>query len=248
MSRDDSKGPPTISARRKRQLASLALLPLMAAGVRDAARAASEVPLRAIGRDQLCVTNGAISSLPDGRLAIETPSSRAVLRASTGQVAEIRFRYLGPTLDSKPLASGEMRRQIGLKLRAQDSCNLVYAMWHIEPDSKFGVSIKRNIGKSTHEQCHADGYTTIKPGQSVTLPRIRVGEPHVLRAALEDSKLTLTADGKTVWEGELGKRIAEFDGPVGLRTDNARFELEYLASPGQAPSPYALQCRQGPGD
>src|SRR5258708_2670910 len=77
--------------------------------------------LQRVDRNELCVTNGSVSALPGGRLAIATLSSRAVVRAATetgaDQAAEIRFRYLGPTQTSKPLASGELRRQIGLKLR-----------------------------------------------------------------------------------------------------------------------------------
>src|ERR1700738_677138 len=100
--------------------------------------------LRPVAGADLCVTNGEIKALPGGRLLVETASSRAVLRSPTDAVAEIDFRYLGPSAGAKPLASGELRRQIGLKLRAQDTCNLVYAMWHIEPDARVAVSIKRN--------------------------------------------------------------------------------------------------------
>jgi hypothetical protein len=67
-----------------------------------------------IDRNDLCVTNGNVSVLCGGWLAIDTPSSRAVVRAdakyTADQVAEIHFRYLGPTQTSKPLASGELRR------------------------------------------------------------------------------------------------------------------------------------------
>src|SRR6202044_499948 len=87
-----------------------------------------------VDRDELCVTNGVVSSPRGGELVIDTPSSRAVVRdlaRSQDQVAEIRFRYLGASQESKPLASGELRRQIGLKLQAEDACNVVYAMWHI---------------------------------------------------------------------------------------------------------------------
>src|SRR5262249_62031347 len=70
--------------------------------------------LQRVDRGDLCVTNGVGSLLPSGRLAIETPSSRAVIRTVTvtseDQVAEIRFSYLGPTSTNKPLASGELRR------------------------------------------------------------------------------------------------------------------------------------------
>jgi len=221
---------------------------------RAMAEAGPEAPLQRISREQLCVTNGIVSSLSDGRLAIDTPSSRAVVRVVTDQTAEVRFRYLGPTKASKPLASGELRRQIGLKLRAQDSCNLVYAMWHIEPDSKFAVSIKRNPDKHTHAECHAGGYLTVKPRSSVDLPRVQPGESHWLRAALRGDDLTLVADGRVVWQGTLGSQMATFDGPVGFRTDNARFEFEYYAgNPGAGTASRALdgrfnQCSTGSED
>jgi hypothetical protein len=125
------------------------------------ANAGSE--LQRVDRDQMCVTNGVIIRRRGSMLSIETPSSRAVVPGATAQIAEIHFRYLGPSESSKPLASGELRRQIGLKLRAQDTCNLLYAMWHIEPDNGLAVSIKRNPGMHTHAQCGARGYVSVKP-------------------------------------------------------------------------------------
>jgi hypothetical protein len=128
------------------------------------AQPASGSSLARIDRKDLCVTNGTVSQLPDGQLAVATPSSRAVVGASTekasDQAAEIRFRYLGPSQSTKPLASGELRRQIGLKLRAQDTCNLVYAIavslnlalhdWHglldlclLEQDVRFCTKNRR---------------------------------------------------------------------------------------------------------
>lgn len=181
-----------------------------------------------VDRSHLCVTNGMITTRYNGLLSIETPSSRAVVPTTVEQTAEIRFRYLGPTASSKPLASGELRRQIGLKLLAQDTCNLLYAMWHIEPDSKLAVLIKRNPGMQTHEQCGAKGYLPIKPLKTMTLGKVQPGELHTLRAQLHGEELTLIADGVLAWQGQLQVADAEFDGPVGLRTDNGRFELEYF--------------------
>ena len=90
-----------------------------------------------VGREVFDVTTGEIRSLPDGRLAIESPEVRAVWRSATPDIAEIRFWYLGPTAATKPLASGEVRRQVGLKLRARATCNVLYVMWHIEPDRRL---------------------------------------------------------------------------------------------------------------
>jgi hypothetical protein len=215
---------------------------------------AAGAPIGRVGAGSLCVTNGIVSPLPDGRLAIETASSRGVIRGSDGQTAEIRFRYLGPTADSKPLASGEMRRQIGIKLHAQDTCNLLYVMWHIEPDSKIGVSIKHNPARHTHAECHANGYTTLRPVTSVTMPRILPGETHALRAELRGTELIVLADGRRAWVGTVGGGLAGIDGPVGFRTDNARFEFEYSANIASSRSPNRVvdqsrdRCVQQPGD
>jgi hypothetical protein len=186
--------------------------------------------LQRINRDELQVTNGAMTALHDGALAIDTPSSRAVVRGAPdgagGQAAEIRFRYLGPSKANKPLASGELRRQIGLKLRAADSCNVVYVMWHIAPDRRIAVSVKRNA-VHRHAQCGVHGYETIAP-QWQSAPRpIRMGKLRTLRAELRGRLLTVTADGRLAWQGTLAGRLPI--GPPGLRTDNARFVLEYFA-------------------
>jgi hypothetical protein len=187
--------------------------------------------LQRIDRNDFCVTDGAVSILPGGRLAIDTPSSRAVVRVAprniADQVAEIRFRYLGPSPNSKPLASGELRRQIGLKLRAEDTCNLIYVMWHIEPDATVAVSIKRNPGMHAHEQCRAGGYVNFKAQRRIDLSPIRLGQSHTLRAELHGNDLTVIADGKVAWLGTLGNERVSLDGPPGFRTDNARFEFEY---------------------
>jgi hypothetical protein len=184
-----------------------------------------------IGLDDLHVTNGAVTALPNGALAIDTPSSRAVIRnapvSGAEQAAEIRFRYVGPSKADRPLASGELRRQIGLKLHAADSCNVVYVMWHIAPDTRIAVSVKRNAGHS-HAQCGARGYESIAP-QLQSAPRpIHPGEMHTLGAELRGRALTVTADEKVVWQGMLAAQPPA--GPPGLRTDNARFVLDFFAS------------------
>jgi hypothetical protein len=203
--------------------------------------------LRPVNLRDICVTNGEIRTGPDGRLQINSLSSRAVLRFLSQPAAEIRFTYLGSSAQSKPLASGELRRQIGIKLRAENSCNLVYAMWRIEPDSRVAVSIKRNPGMSTHEQCHAGGYINLRQTGAAEPPKIAVGQTHVLHAEMRGAILVVRADGVEAWRGDLGPVVASFDGPVGLRTDNARFAFDYLvgtAEPGAA----TPVCLQTPGD
>jgi len=227
-----------------------ATLPFIVAGVVSTTATAqrSALSFSRIDRSDLCVTNGTVSAERDGKLAVNTPSSRAVLRFASQSAAEIRFRYLGATEGSKPLASGELRRQIGLKLRAEDSCNLLYAMWHIEPDSKIAVSVKRNPGQHTHAQCDAHGYMNIRPRRGVALSAIRPGESHTLRAELHGTDLRVIADGLEVWKGSVGETIKEFDGPVGFRTDNARFVFDYFARGVREGVQVSTRCEPSPGD
>ena len=184
--------------------------------------------LRRVGHDELCVTNGEVTTR-HGRFAIDTPSSRAVVRpmsaAAADQVAQIRFRYLGPSTADKPLASGQLRRQIGLKLGAENTCNLIYVMWHIAPDARIAVSIKRNPGMHLHSQCGAHGYVFVKAPSRVEPPSIRPGETHTLRAALHGRELTVVADDKPAWHAMLDGTLPA--GPAGFRTDNVRARLEY---------------------
>jgi len=97
-----------------------------------------------VPRTHLCVTEGALETLPDGRILIAVAKLRAVLAAPGPQAIEARFTYLGPTAETAPLRSGAVRRQFGLKLRAADGCNLIYAMWRFAPKASLTVSVKSN--------------------------------------------------------------------------------------------------------
>ncbi|MGK4004097.1 hypothetical protein WMF31_15795 [Sorangium sp. So ce1036] len=210
--------------------------------------------LRAARPAELCVTSGAIRPVDWWGFAVDHPMTRAVLTAMTPPAAALRFRYDGPTADSAPLDSGELRRQIGLKLRSQDGCNVVYVMWTIEPSPRLWVTVKQNPGKQAYAECGANGYRNIKPHRSAPVPALTDGGWHVLRADLRGTALEVVADGILAWEGSLDQSVLSFDGPVGLRTDNGRFTVEFYASatPGAAPPPspgsLPARCASAEGD
>jgi hypothetical protein len=176
--------------------------------------------------------------VPDGRiekagnrLMVSTKEMRATLKFPTQRNVTLRFTFLGPTKEVSRLGNGEVRSQFGIKLRAQDTCNIVYVMWHFSPDQKIAVSIKRNPGKRTHEDCLDHGYiNNIKPRTSALPQPVHADEPHTLSAIMSGSNLTVEADDGVVWEGDLGPASLEFDGPVGLRSDNARVIFDFLVS------------------
>lgn len=186
----------------------------------------AQIPL-----DDFHVTNGKIENAPHGRLMVSTKEMRAVLKHPTPQNVALKFTYLGPTAEVSRLGSGEVRSQFGIKLRAQDNCNLVYIMWHFAPDQKIAVSVKRNPGESTHEQCLDHGYINkFKPRVSVPAAAVRPNQPHKLAASMKGSDLTVVADDRIVWQGDLGPVALTFDGPVGLRSDNAQVAFDFFVT------------------
>ena len=175
------------------------------------------------------VPDGKIEEAAGNRLMVSTKEMRATLKSKSQQNVTVKFTYLGPTKDVSRLGSGEIRSQFGIKLRAQDTCNIVYIMWHFAPTQGIAVSVKRNPGQKTHEECLDRGYiNSTKPRVSATPPVVRPDQPHTLSAVMTGSNLTVTADGKVVWEGDLGPVALEFDGPVGLRSDNAHVVFDFL--------------------
>jgi hypothetical protein len=222
---------------------------LVIAAISTGGDAQSSLPqgkLITISRADLCVTEGTLGQLDGKRFSVGVPKMRAYLDMPTPQFLETRFTYLGSTGHEAPLGSGEMRRQFGLKLRAANACNLVYVMWRIEPESKLVVSVKSNPGQDSSTECGNRGYTNIKARQSAAVPVVRPGETHNLRAEMNGQELRAFADGALVWEGSVGAAGMALDGPVGIRSDNAR--LEIALSVLRPATMRAAPCRSGPGE
>ncbi|HYH94856.1 MAG TPA: hypothetical protein VD972_02720, partial [Hyalangium sp.] len=104
-----------------------------------------------------------------------------------------------------------------------------YVMWRLAPKPGLVVSVKSNPGQHTSTACGNQGYATVRPHRRKPVPPIAPGVSHVLRAELEGQRLRVRVDGTLVWEGELPPEALAFQGPIGLRTDNGRFELELFA-------------------
>ncbi len=201
--------------------------------------------LVAVSRADLCVTEGAIDELPGVRLSVAVPRMRAYVNAFTPPEVEVRFTYLGSTGNEARLGSGELRRQFGLKLRAADACNLVYAMWRIEPESELVVSVKSNPGQHRSTECGNRGYRKIKARRSTPVPVLRSGDTHDLHAVMDGEEMKVFADNALVWEGSVGADTLSFVGPVGMRSDNARLEVELRAPQVPPRQGRAPGCRPG---
>jgi hypothetical protein len=181
------------------------------------------------------VTSGSISPGQPPAFSILAPTLRAELGSAPRAAVGIDFVYRGPTESDQALASGELRRQIGLKLRARDTCNVVYVMWHIAPSTRLAVSVKSNPGQSRHAECGDRGYSNLEPASAVPIGSVRPGERHQLRAAIVGRELSVFADGVEAWRGDLPPSAFAFDGPVGLRSDNGEFDVTLSASSSEAP-------------
>jgi hypothetical protein len=182
-----------------------------------------------------CVTKG-VAALG---ARVDDPTVRAVARGSGGDAASVTFTFVGQSTQTRALASGQLRRQIGLKLRAENGCNLIYVMWRLDPKPFIEVSVKRNPGMRTNEECGANGYTKLKrPDERGDLPDLEAGSTHTLRAAIEGDELTAWVDDKLMWRGALPDEARELKGPAGVRSDNLAFDLVAFAAPaGNGPMP-----------
>jgi len=207
---------------------------LAALGVLYAARSASGSPRESRGvvrvagmspvrLDAVCVTKG---SMHNG--IVDIPTFRAVALGTSGEAASIDFIYQGHSTTSRALASGQVRRQIGLKLRAANGCNLVYVMWRLDPRPQIEASVKINPGSRTHAECGAQGYT--KLGHAAA-PMMIEGKRHTLQAEISNDELLAWIDGQLVWRGQLPDEARSISGPSGFRSDNVSYTIVAISAP-----------------
>jgi hypothetical protein len=165
---------------------------------------------------------------------------RGVSAQPSDSRAQLAFTYVGPTIQTSVLGSGTTRHQLGLKLRAKDPCNLLYVIWRLDPPGEIAVQTKSNPGQTTSKECTNHGYATVTGKAVGTLPAVAVGSSHVLRAEITGTTLNVFADGAAVWTGTVPAGALAIDGPVGVRTDNARIEAELLAASPRAATACAV--------
>jgi hypothetical protein len=176
------------------------------------------------------VESGGVGAAGPFTLALRKALVRAVVPGSRGSAAQMDFTYRGPSQDVAPLASGELRRQIGFKLRSQDTCNVITVMWHVAPTTGLHVQVKSNPGQRTHQECRDRGYRRVDAIRRSEVPPIRIGARRSLAAFIQGNELHVLADGRLVWEGALPSEAFAFDGPAGIRSDNGEFDVDLWAT------------------
>jgi hypothetical protein len=174
----------------------------------------------------LCVTTGAAKI----GAKVTKNAMRAVAKGTDGDAAQMVFTYDGEAEDKKELASGEVRRQIGLKLRAQNGCNLIYVMWRLDPKPMIVAQTKVNPGAKDHKGCGSNGYKWVKASEQNPPPSLVVGTRYTLRAEIENEELAVFIDDKPYWRGKLPASVAGLQGPAGMRSDNLAFDLHAFSA------------------
>lgn len=183
----------------------------------------------------LCVTRGEVR----GHRIVDA-AVRGFAPRSRGDAAALAFTYAGPTTEVSELASGAVRHQLGLKLRAADSCNLIYVMWRVTPP-EIVVQFKRNPRMTRHEECGTRGYQRLDPTHRAAPPSLAAGSTHRLAAAIDGNELLVWVDRELAWRGLLPEAARRLHGPAGFRTDNVAAQLALFAPTGdrEAPCPSA---------
>lgn len=193
------------------------------------ALAAPAQPWQTIRAGNLDVISGAVVAAGPSTLQTTSDEMRAVVRDHGHHAARARltFRFLGNTTATKALGSGLVRRQLGLKLRAADPCNLLYVMWRTYPDRVIEISRKSNPGEHTSAQCGNAGYSDLAviPASAGAHGRHRL-EADTRRITNGSLVLAVYADGGLVRRLTLPPSIAAaLDGPIGVRSDNGQYRF-----------------------
>lgn len=206
----------------------LALLTVLAA-CSSRAPAAPSIAVQPVPSDRMCVTHGVMQGTE-----VSDPTFRAVSTTSAGDAAQLTFKMHDWPVQTRALRSGDVRHQLGLKLRAADGCNLVYVMWRLDPPRpSIEVQIKANPGSHTNDECGTDGYTRVRPDVRGKIPYASPGEQHTLQAEIHGDMLTAWVDGKVAWHGSLPGDARRLEGPAGMRSDNLAFDIvQFAAQPG----------------
>jgi hypothetical protein len=193
---------------------------------------------------KLCATQGLGTRLA-GLIAVREPSNRFLVPGSSGQDARVAFVYRGPAAVQRALASGAVREQLGLKLLAGDSCNVLYVMWRRAPKNELVVSVKRNPGQVRHSECGNSGYENLRAERSVVLAELAPDSRHELSARLQGGVLQVHLDGREVWFGSVAEPTRGLAGPAGFRSDNVELDLlDVQASPASSAALVPSNCRE----
>jgi len=178
----------------------------------------------------LCVTRGAL--LSGGQ--VNAATFRAVAAGTSGDDVGLEFVYEARATDPLALASGQVRRQLGLKLRAADGCNLVYVMWRLDPRPQLEVSTKINPGSRTHAQCGVRGYQKLSPSYESRIPALVRGGRHWMYAQIVGDDLFAWVNGELAWRGSMPQEARYIAGPAGVRSDNVAYRMITMwGTPGQ---------------
>jgi hypothetical protein len=116
-------------------------------------------------------------------------------------------------------------------------------MWRIEPESKLVISIKENVGQHLSAECGNRGYRDIKPERVVTIPKLRPGDVHTLRAEMISTVLNVYIDETLARQGPLGVEVRKWDDRVGIRSDNIRAQFDLRTGTFEQENARNQQCK-----
>lgn len=167
------------------------------------------------------------------------PRFNALFSTEQRIISELWFRYRGDPATLVPLTDSTVPIRIGMILRQADPCNLVALWWDITPNDGIKVAVKTNAGLNTFAACGDGGFTFVNPTFSVVpgLPQVD-NILHRLRWELAGTVLTVKVDDFTVWVGTLPSAAFDIVGPIGVTSNNAKFDFTlWVPLPDNTPPP-----------
>jgi hypothetical protein len=117
--------------------------------------------------ENLCPTMGHFSKVPHSHFyKNESSQLRAYLHTDLPDAYQypfsLCFKEVEDVKEKIAFLSGELRKQIGIKLYARNSCNVLYIMWRMGDSPSLVISYKYNPQDQEHRECGNHGYTTLQ--------------------------------------------------------------------------------------
>lgn len=151
-----------------------------------------------------------------------------LIGVSTPGVVTLDWAYFGPSTEPGTLDSGILRRQIGLKLRSADPCNLLYVMREVDPEHRIFVQAKMNPGMKTSDECGSNGYINL--GDTPVDPAVLGKLSATFRTVIGVEQLEVRENGKLMLSIAIDGPLSKLKGHYGVRSDSGRFVFKITPS------------------
>lgn len=171
-------------------------------------------------------------------MLLNKPIVRCCSKKGESERVFLEVKYNGKTRKKKPLKSGIIERQVCLKLKSPNTCNVLYICWNgVDIGEEFiNIQTKRNASILKRKcrglgKCDGEGYD--QPIATIQLQNKTLLDQkfHTLSAQIvkSEKRLIVCVDNAIVYRGLFDLPI-ELNGTSGIRSQNGKFLCRFYSN------------------